>query len=160
MLNVVSNTTPLISLLKLSRISILREIYTEISIPFAVYQEIEQGKNKDYYLDLAEVRWINIIKIKDSNALKYFLELDAGEAEAIVLATELKADLLLMDEQLGRLFAKNAGIKMTGTLGLLIKAKELGIVKELKPLLIELTAKNVWLSMKLQREILRRVGEK
>ena len=49
---------------------------------------------------------------------------------------------------------------MTGTLGLLIKAKELGIVKELKPLLIELTAKNVWLSMKLQREILRRVGEK
>ena len=98
MLNVVSNTTPLISLLKLSRLSILREIYTEISIPFAVYQEIEQGKNKDYYLDLAEVRWINIIKIKDSNALKYFLELDAGEAEAIVLATELKADLLLMDE--------------------------------------------------------------
>ena len=159
MLKVVSNTTPLISLLKLSKITLLREIYTKITIPYAVYQEIEAGINKDYYHDFANLSWIEIQKIKDPNALKYFLELDAGEAEAIVLATELKADILLMDEKLGRLFARNTGIKTTGTLGVLVKAKELGIIKKLKPLLIELTAKNVWISDKLQYEILTRVGE-
>ena len=64
-----------------------------------------------------------------------------------------------MDEKLGRLFARNVGIKITGTLGVLIKAKQLGIIKELKPLLIELTAKDVWINDKLQSEILTRVGE-
>lgn len=52
---VVSNTTPLISLLKISRLDILRELYKEITIPFAVYQEIEAGKSKDYYQDLSNV---------------------------------------------------------------------------------------------------------
>lgn len=55
MLKVVSNTTPIISLLKLSRLDILKELYTEISIPLAVYQEIETGKNKRYYQDLSKI---------------------------------------------------------------------------------------------------------
>lgn len=159
MLKVVSNTTPILSLLKLSRLDILKELYSEISIPYAVFQEIEAGKNKGYYQDLSKINWINIIKIQDIQALKYFLDLDAGELEAIVLATELGADLIIMDEKLGRFHAKHADLKVTGTIGILIKAKNQGIIKDLKPLLSELTDKNVWISEKLMIEILKQAGE-
>ncbi|MFO8240419.1 MAG: hypothetical protein R6T90_05425 [Dissulfuribacterales bacterium] len=81
---VVSNTTPIISLLKLNRLELLQNIYNQIYIPTAVYNEIEAGKTKGYYKDLSKVDWINIIEIQDKQVLKYFLDLDAGEAEAIV----------------------------------------------------------------------------
>lgn len=58
MLKVVSNTTPIISLLKLSKLELLESLYKEIIIPFAVYEEIEAGKNKAYYQDLSKVNWI------------------------------------------------------------------------------------------------------
>jgi len=156
---VISNTTPLISLLKLSKLDILKSLYSEISIPNAVFQEIEAGKNKKYYKDLSKLNWINIVEIQDRQAVKYFLDLDSGEAEAIVLATEINANLIIMDEKLGRFHAKHAGLKVTGTIGVLVKAKKQGLIKELRPFLIELTCKNVWISDKLIKEILEQVGE-
>jgi predicted nucleic acid-binding protein len=157
---IVTNTTPLISLLKLSRLDVLRELYREVFIPTAVYNEIEAGKHKSYYQDLLKLDWIKITPVKDKQAVKYFLDLDAGEAEAIVLATELNADLVILDEKLGRFYAKHADLNVTGTIGVLIKAKREGIIKELKPLLIELTSKDVWISDNLISEILSQTGEK
>ena len=157
--NIVSNTTPIISLLKLDKLELLQKLYSQINIPTAVYQEVEAGKSKDYYKDLSKIEWINILEIKDKQAVKYFLDLDAGEAEAIVLATELKSDLIILDEKLGRFHAKHADLKVTGTIGVLIKAKKEGFVTKLKPLLNELTEKEVWISEKLIREILKQVGE-
>lgn len=159
MLKVVSNTTPLISLLKLSKLDILKKLYSEIIIPKAVFEEIEAGKNKEYYEDLSKISWFKIVEIQDKQAVKYFLDLDSGEAEAIVLATEVNADLIILDEKLGRFHAKHADIKVTGTVGLLIKAKKQGLIKELKPLLYELIEKDVWISEKLIREILKQAGE-
>lgn len=159
MLKVVSNTTPIVSLLKLGRLEILKQLYSEINIPTAVYNEIEAGKNKVYYTDLSKLEWIKILEIKDKQAVKYFLDLDAGEAEAIVLATELAADLIIIDEKLGRFHAKYAELKVTGTIGILIKAKTKGLVDELKPLLNKLSEKEVWISEKLKKEILAKVGE-
>jgi predicted nucleic acid-binding protein len=156
---VVSNTTPLISLLKLSRLNLLKELYGTIIIPNAVFQEIEAGKDKEYYRDLLKIDWIHIIEIQDRQAVKYFLDLDAGEAEAIVLATELNADLIILDEKLGRHYAKHADLTITGTIGILIKAKKQGLIKTLRPLLIELTQKNVWLNNLLIQEILKEVDE-
>lgn len=156
---VVSNTTPIISLLKLNRLELLQELYKHIYIPTAVYKEIEAGKAKKYYKDLSKINWIHIIEIQDKKAVKYFLDLDAGEAEAIVLATEINADLIILDEKLGRFHAKHADLKVTGTIGVLIKAKSEGLIKQLKPLLDELTNKEVWISEKLKNEILKRVGE-
>ncbi len=159
MLKIVSNTTPFISLLKLNRLDLLQKLYKQIYIPTAVYNEIEAGKTKRYYKDLTGIDWINIIEIQDKRAVKYFLDLDAGEAEAIVLATELNADLIILDEKLGRFHAKYADLKVTGTIGILIKAKSEGLIKKLKPLLKELTDKEVWISEKLKNEILKKVGE-
>jgi uncharacterized protein len=138
---------------------ILNKIYSEICIPTAVYNEIEAGRDKPFYRDLSKIDWIKIIEIKNQNALKYFLDLDSGEAEAIVLATEIKADLIIMDEKLGRFHAKHADLKVTGIIGVLIKAKQQGIITEIKPLLSELIEKNIWIGDKLMNEILAQTGE-
>ena len=100
MRKVVSNTTPLISLLKINQLNILRNLYGQIFIPYVVFNEIEAGKSKGFYKDLSKIDWIKIVEIKDISAVKYFLDLDSGEAEAIVLANELGADLVILDERL------------------------------------------------------------
>lgn len=159
MLKIVSNTTPIICLLKLNRLELLQRLYNQIYIPTAVFKEIEAGKAKGYYKALSKIDWINIIETQDKQAVKYFLDLDEGEAEAIVLAAEIKADLIILDEKLGRFHAKHADLKITGTIGILIKAKSEGLIGELKPLLNELIDKEVWISEKLISEILKKVGE-
>ena len=146
MLKVVSNTTPIISLLKIGRLNIFKDLYGEILIPQEVFNEIEAGKNKEFYTDLSKIDWIKIQKINDEKALSYFLDLDKGEAEAIILATEANADLIILDESLGRFHAKHSGLKVTGTIGILLKAKQSGYITELKTLLYELRSKEVWLS--------------
>ena len=115
-------------------------------IPQEVFNEIEAGKHKKYYLNLLTFEWIKIEQIQDRKSISYFLDLDKGEAEAIVLATESEADLILLDESLGRFHAKHAGLRVTGTIGILVKAKKQGLISELKPLILELKEKGVWLS--------------
>jgi len=157
---VVSNTTPIISLLKIDKLHVLKELYGVIYLPLEIFNEIEAGKNKDFYVDLSKFEWIKIQKIKNKKSLSYFLDLDKGEAEAIVLATEIGADLIILDETLGRFHAKHAGLKVTGTLGILLKAKQLGFVSELKSLLLELRIKGIWLSDRLIEEMLKLANEK
>lgn len=119
MLKVVSNTTPILSLLKIGKLQILKELYQEVLIPLEVYNEIEAGRDKEYYLDLRTEDWIKIHRIENTLSLSYFLDLDKGEAEEIVLASEKKADLILLDETLGRFHAKHISLKVTGTAGIL-----------------------------------------
>ena len=98
MRKVISNTTPILSLLKINKLNILKELYGEIIVPNAVFLEIEEGKNKPYYTDLKSISWINILNIQDSKSLDKFEDLDAGEAEVIILANEINADLIIIDE--------------------------------------------------------------
>jgi predicted nucleic acid-binding protein len=147
---IMSDTTPLISLLKIGQLELLREVYQTIIIPEAVFAEIEKGKDKPYYTDISQLGWMSIQEIKDKKVLSYFFDLDAGEAEVIVLATEIEADLVIIDETLGRRFARHAGLKVTGTIGILIKAKEIGLVEKISPLLDEMQKKGIWISNKLR----------
>lgn len=160
MLKVVSNTTPIISLLKIERLSILQELYSVIHIPKEVYNELEKSKNKGYYADASKLDWIKIVEIKDEKSLSYLLDLDKGEAETIVLANEIGADLTIIDETLGRFHAKNLNLRITGTVGILLRAKKDGIIQEIKPLLYELKEKEIWLSAKLIDKALSLAKEK
>ncbi len=159
MRKVVSNTTPIISLLKVGKLEILKELYQEIFIPYEVYLEIEAGKNKEYYIDLTKEKWIRIVKIQSEKSLLFFLDLDKGEAEAIVLANETNADLIILDETLGRFHAKHIGLNVTGTIGILLKAKENGIIDKIKPILNELSQKGIWLSETLIKQTLTKASE-
>lgn len=160
MLKVVSNTTPLLTLLKIGRLDLLQKLCSEICIPSAVFHEIEAGKAKSYYVDLSKISWIKIIEISNPKTASYFLDLDQGEAEAIMLASEIEAELILLDEKLGRFHAKHIGLKVTGTIGILLKAKQLNFVSNIKTLLQEMQQKGIWLSEDLIAEALKIAGEK
>ena len=159
MRKIISNTTPIISLLKINKLSLLKKLYGKIIVPFAVYQEIEEGKDKPYYTDLFSINWIEIKKIQNSKSREYIFDLDKGEAEVLILAKEIDADLVILDEIMGRRYAKQLGIVLTGTIGVLLKAKEKGYISSLKNILSELTEKGTWLNPKLTSKVLEIAGE-
>ena len=87
-------------------------------------------------------------------------KLDAGEAQAIVLALETNCDLLLMDERIGTNVARQEGLQTIGLVGVLIKAKENGIIKEVRGILSDLKQQaGFWLGEKLEKQILENLNE-
>lgn len=138
---VVSNTTPLIGLAIVGQFDLLRRFYGEIILAEAVYQEVvvagrEAGGAKR---EVSSVGWIQVKAVHDRLAVDVLLdELDLGEAETIVLARELGAGWVLMDERKGRRKLTQLNQPKIGTVGLLLKAKQLGLLPELKPLLEQL----------------------
>lgn len=133
---VVSNTTPLIGLASIQRFDLLRQIFGELIIAQAVYDEAvvagrEIGGAKR---EVLAADWIKTVHVKDRLAVEVLLdELDLGEAETIVLARELAADWVLMDEKKGRRKLTQLGLQKIGTVGILLKAKQVGLIAELRP---------------------------
>ena len=114
---VVSNTTPIIALGLVERLDILSALYEEVVVPEAVQGELRAGpESKRLSLEAAPVR---VMPIRDSSHASLISDLDRGEAEAIALALEERARLLIIDERLGRAHARRLGIPLTGTLGVL-----------------------------------------
>ena len=129
---VISDTTPLITLMKIGHLDILKQLFTTIAIPEAVYYELIG--NADYPQEaeiISTCDFIQIIAVPDRESVKRFQRitgLDLGESEAIIVSDLRNADLLLMDELKGRAVAKNMEIKVIGTLGILQKANEEGLL--------------------------------
>ena len=156
---IVSNTTPILSLLKIGKLQLLKELYGCVSVPFAVFQEIESGKDKDYYVDISKIEWIKIETIKAVESKSFFFDLDEGEAEVLILAFEQQADLVIMDEIVGRRYATQMNMNLTGTLGVLLKGKQNGHIYKITPLLNELVNKNSWIAPKLIAKVVEMAGE-
>ncbi len=154
MRKIITNTTPILSLLKIDKLDLLKELYGKITVPNAVFQEIEIGKHKPYYQDLKQIDWIKIEYVKNPDSLDFFVDLDKGEAEVLILAKEQNADLVILDEIMGRRYAKQLELNLTGTLGVLLKAKEKGIINSIREILTELTERGTWLNPKLVKKII------
>ena len=154
---VISNSTPMILLQKVGQLELLKSLYSEIYIPEAVYKEViidSAGKNKDDDFISAH-DWIKIIKIQDTKSKKLFkTSLHEGEVETILLALEMSADLCLLDDLLARKYAKSVGINISGTLGVLITAKNKSYVKEVKPILEQLLSAGMYINAKLYASVL------
>jgi hypothetical protein len=86
-------------------------------------------------------------------------ELDRGEAEAIALALQEKADWLLIDERVGRRFAQRVGLKVKGTLGILLEGVRRGYIDDLQPLLDILVARGTWIAPATYAEVLKLAQE-
>ena len=129
---VVSDTTPLISLMKAARLEVLEKLYTEILIPEAVYSELTT--NDKYAEEAEEIRecaFIRVIAVGERKAVEVLRKvsgLDLGESEAIIYADDHGADILLMDEDAGRRVAKAMGIRVRGTIGVLLLAYDKGVL--------------------------------
>lgn len=126
---VVSNSTPLIALSKIRKLSLLKDFFEEIVIPEEVYNEVViRGGTLYGSAEVADSRWIHLRTVHNRQAVDALsLNLDRGEAEAIICAQELGA-LLLIDDRDGRNAASELGIPITGTIGILLMAAEDGLI--------------------------------
>jgi len=137
---VVSNSSPLIGLARIRKLDLINLNYGKLIVPKAVWEEVViQGDNKLGAKEIRKAVWIETVAVENKNlALSLRQDLGAGEAESIALAIELKADLLLMDELLGRETAHYFGLKYIGVIGIILEAKRKGFIKAIKPLLDKL----------------------
>lgn len=129
---IVSDTTPLMTLLKCNQLTLLNKMYGTVLIPPAVYSELTENS---LYAEEAEIiknaSFLEVRKITNPERVQFLLNstgLDLGETEAIVLAENTKADLLLMDEVMGRMIAKQMGFTIAGAIGILIAARTEGLI--------------------------------
>lgn len=155
---IVSNASPIIALNELDKLQLLRDLFQEIIIPKEVDNELSPGKSSRFQIE--DSSWIKVQSPKDQLAvgvLTYFL--DSGEAEAIILAKELSADRLIIDEKAGRKTAKRLDLNIIGTLGFLLLAKEEGLISNITPCLDKLKQVGFWFSEELKELVLEKADE-
>jgi predicted nucleic acid-binding protein len=135
----------------------LKDLFEKITIPTAVYKEITAKEQEKIIFD--KIEWIETRNIKNTqeNVLLEKL-IDKGEAEAIVLAKELKSTLLL-DDAKARKYAKLLNVEVIGTLGLLKIAKNRGVIPSVKKIISDMLAEGYYIEDKLITQILEDVGE-
>jgi predicted nucleic acid-binding protein len=157
-MKVVSNATPIITLSSIDRIDILQGMFGHIIVSRAVYNEIKAKRRYGY--DEIDSSFIEVKSIQGEKYRDLLLnQLDIGEAETIILAKEIDADFVIIDENLGYKIAKNSDLQVIRTLSILLGAKEKGLVPAIKPLLDEMIAKGRWYSKSVYETCLRRCNE-
>jgi len=158
---VISNSSPLIHLAKLGQLNLLRQFFNEILVPEAVHKEcVIEGKDREDAKAIEKAEWIKVLSIKDKSLKKALtMTLDEGEAEAIVLALERAADLILLDDYEAREVARNYRLNITGVVGILIRAKGEGKIGSLKEELEELKETGFWINEDLCTGALREADE-
>jgi predicted nucleic acid-binding protein len=142
---IIADASCLIVLQNIQELSILRKLFGEVFIT----QEVE----KEFGFDLPE--WIKVKTVQNKtqqNALK--LILDEGEASSIALSLETKDSLLIIDEKKGRRIAQELNLKIIGTLGIILRAKEKGLVNSIENVLEKLENAEFWISPNLKAKIL------
>ena len=155
--DIVSNTGPLIALASIGQFDLLRSLFGRILIPPAVRAEVQDETS---VAALTAANWIVVQAAQDMLAVQLLRdELDAGESEAIILARELDADLVLIDERAATRKARGVGLQTIGTLGVLLMAKDKGLMAVLKPLLDNLRRAGFRMSDDLYDKVLDSAGE-
>jgi len=157
---VVANTTPIIALALIDQLDLLQQLYREITIPLGVSSEIlAGGASGRAVVDLERLAWIRTVALQDPGRANLITDLDRGEAEVIALAHEVQASVVILDERLARRHAQHLGLPVTGTIGVLLKAKQQGLISEVGPLISGLRANGIRLSDALVLEALRLAQE-
>jgi len=129
---VVSDTSAVTSLIQIGQLELLRELHGGVLIPEAVHRELLRAhRSLPEFLDMRRVLNREAVRRLEG-------ELDAGEAEAIVLAKELQADLLLIDEKLGRAVARREGLRIAGLLAVIVDAKRRGLIGSVREIVARL----------------------
>ena len=161
---VISDTTPIISLLKANHLEVLQGLYGNVLIPKAVYRELTE--NPIYSEEAKTIKVLDFLKmvpvenVKSVNVLRSVTGLDAGESEALIMYDEQNADLLLMDEHKGRRVAKQLNVRYIGTVGILMLAYDKGLIQssDVKLCLDMMLDSGIRLDEKLCNIVLEHVG--
>jgi uncharacterized protein len=159
---VVSNTSPISNLTIIQHLHLLPALYGCVLVPNAVVRELRASASVRASVETALTDGtLKQTSVKDINRVQALLRtLDAGESEAISIAIEQQASLLLIDEREGRMAADSMELEITGVLGILIEAKKRGFVQAIKPLITQLqTEARFRLSATLVQQTCAIVGE-
>ena len=162
MRKVVVKSTPLLVLGNIGRLDILRELNGKIYIAEAVFKEVTEKNDAASAAIKSSTDWIQVLSIENpKDYAMYRAKLHAGEIETMILAQQstLNADLVVLDDKAARNTAKFLGLKVTGTMGILVKAKQEKIITEVRPLLNEIVNKGFFISDRIIRSVLEAAGE-
>ena len=142
---VISDTSCLILFHKIGEFDLLKKVYVDISTTPEVAEE---------FVELLP-KWIKIESVKDKK-YQSFLEtqVDLGEASAIALAKEMDEPLLLLDDLKARKLVKKLNLNFTGSLGVINKAKQIGVIDEIKPILNKILSTDFRISKQIIHELL------
>ncbi len=154
---VVSNTTPLNYLVLIKRIEVLHVLYDQVIVPSAVIDELTAAGTPQSVIDWTQNRpnWIIVKQVAES---QFDSRIVRGEAEAIVLANELHADLVLLDDRRARQIAESRGLFVVGTLGVMVEAARRGLI-DFRAVLAELRETNFRFSQAVLQSALEQLGD-
>lgn len=160
----VANASPLIALARVDQFHLFKHLFQSIVIPEAVWLEVvTRGTNKpaaDLVVQAEQEGWLRRQPIQDDLAATVLqATLGAGEAEAIILAQEMQAAWLLLDDDLGRSHASRLGLSIKGSAGILLAAYQANLITDLQKVLDELRSKSFRLSDGVYNAILAQAGK-
>lgn len=147
---IIADASPLIALGAIGELDLLKQLYQNVFVTDIVEDEV--------HLELPS--WITVSTVYDLTQFQILqLELDPGEASAIALCLENPGSKIIMDESKGRSVAKRLGINVIGTIGVIIKAKEQGLILSGRAVMEKLEEHGLWLSEDLKKQVLARLNE-
>ncbi len=159
---IVINTGPIIALVAaLGDLKVLRSLYSEVIVPFEVCQEILTGCPHSFAVaQFNEADWLK--KWQNALEISHYLRnsLDLGEASVIQMASNEGCHIVCIDETVGRRIAKLNGWMLTGTIGILLRAKKEGLSFSMKDAIRRMSSKGVWLGAGVIDFTLYHAGEK
>lgn len=152
---VISDTSPLQYLHQAGCLALLPALYTSVIVPKGVAAELAAGQAQGVSLpNLDQLSWVQILPAPHLRVLPLAADLGQGEREVLSLASERTGVLVLLDDGLARHFAKHLAIPFTGTLGVLLKAKQAGHLAAVQPILDRLRTLGFWLDPATQKAVL------
>jgi len=159
---VVSDSSPLIALARISRLDLLRSLYERILIPAEVHQEVTvAGRDLPGGREVRMADWIQVVRRRspgDRSLEQACEDLGGGERGSILLAKALPAELVLLDEWKARRVAQKAGLSVVGCLGVLEAAARKGLVPNLRSAYLDLLRQGIRFDLRLLQESLARLG--
>jgi hypothetical protein len=159
---VVSNTSPIINLCKAGLLGLIEEMYSRVVVPTAVFKELTTGNvSRPDAISIQELvahKALIVHPVKDRSLVRLIeQQLDRGEAEAIALAIELRAELILLDEMDARRIAEIFKLKKTGFIGILIAAEKAKMIPSAIHVLDQARLKGFWINDDFYQEIRRKL---
>ena len=159
---IISNATPLIAFARIRQLALLQAVTQGVVIPQAVADEIASYSGSPFYgsIDVAQESWITVRSVQSDAHIRLLLPtLDRGEAEVIALALAYHPGMILMDELTGRKVAESLCLPIVGSAGILLRAKQMGIITHVKPFLDDMLRCGIRYSQRFIDTLLQQIGE-
>lgn len=155
---IVSDSTPLIAFARIGELELLRRVVDQLIVPQAVWDELTAARNRAGAAEIQKASWIEARAVV-SVPPQLLQLLDRGEAEVILLAEQINADEVVLDERAARAVALSRGLHVVGTAGLLVRAKDRQLIPTIRPLIERMRIQGIRYRDRFVVELLRQVGE-